>query len=157
MEEFIQAETCVRKRIGARYKGSAPKRRSRSWRTHGHTLYDNHDTRYGSALYPAAYYDGVNAGIARYTATPDAQEWLDHNYEPTGNLRIPLLTYHKTRDRLVPYRHEAAYAAKVAAAGASANLVQRSEDAYGHCDFGVGDMMSNFQDLVSWVNTGVRP
>lgn len=126
-------------------------------RTHGHTLYDNHDTQYGSALYPAAYYDGVNAGIARYTATPDAQEWLDHNYEPTGNLRIPMLTYHKTRDRLVPYRHEAAYAARVAAAGASINLVQRSQDAYGHCDFGVADMLSNFQDLVSWVNTGVRP
>jgi pimeloyl-ACP methyl ester carboxylesterase len=126
-------------------------------RTHGHTLYDNHDTQYGSMVYPAVYYAGVNSGIARYTSTPDAQAWLDHNYEPTGNLRIPMLTYHKIRDRLVPYRHEAAYAAKVAAAGATANLVQRSQNAYGHCDFGVADMMGNFQDLVNWVNTGTRP
>jgi pimeloyl-ACP methyl ester carboxylesterase len=126
-------------------------------RTHGHTLYDNHDTQYGSASYPAALYAGVNAGIERYTATADAQAWLDQNYEPSGNLRIPMLTYHKTRDRLVPFRHEAAYYAKVAAAGASANLVQRSQNAYGHCDFGVPEMMGNFQDLVSWVTTGVRP
>ena len=126
-------------------------------RTHGHILFDNHDTQYGSAFYPAIYYAGVNAGIERYTSTPDAQAWLDHNYEPSGNLRIPMLTYHKIRDRLVPFRHEAAYAAKVAAAGASSNLLQRSQDAYGHCDFAVTDIMGNFQDLVNWVNTGVRP
>jgi len=38
--------------------------------------------------------------------------------------------------------------------GASANLVQRSQDVYGHSDFGVAEMMGNFQDLVSWVRAG---
>jgi hypothetical protein len=99
----------------------------------------------------------LNARITRYTATPDALAWLDHNYEPTGNLQIPMITFHKTRDRLVPYRHEAAYQARVAAAGASANLLQRSQDAFGHCDFGVAEMLSNFQDLARWVETGVKP
>jgi hypothetical protein len=42
-------------------------------------------------------------------------------------------------------------------AGASANLVQRSQDAFGHCDFKADDMMSNFQDLVHWVENGVKP
>jgi pimeloyl-ACP methyl ester carboxylesterase len=126
-------------------------------RTHGHTLFDNSQTVYGSALYPAPYYAAVNQGITRYTATPDALAWLDHNYEPTGDLKIPMITVHKTRDRLVPYRHEAAYRARVIAAGASANLVQRSQDAFGHCDFGVTEMLSNFQDLVRWVDTGVKP
>jgi hypothetical protein len=129
-------------------------------RTHGQTLFDNSDVVYSSAipsLVPDAAYFPVNAGIRRYTATPDALDWLEHNYEPTGNLQIPMLTYHKTRDRLVPYRHEAAYKAKVDATGASANLVQRSQDAFGHCDFGAQDIMSNFQDLVAWVSTGVKP
>ena len=79
------------------------------------------------------------------------------NYEPTGNLQIPMITLHKTRDRLVPYRHEAAYAARVVAAGASGNLLQRSQNAFGHCDFAVPDMLQNFSDLVGWVNTGVKP
>jgi pimeloyl-ACP methyl ester carboxylesterase len=125
-------------------------------RTHGHILFDNSQTTYGSALYPAAYYAGVNAGVARYQATDDALAWLEHNYEPTGNLQIPMITVHKTRDRLVPYRHEAAYKARVEAAGASANLIQRSDDSFGHCDFGVPQMLTNFQDLVRWVD-GVKP
>jgi len=126
-------------------------------RTHGHTLFDNTTTVYNSALYPDIFYASANAGVRRYTATPDALEWLEHNYEPTGDLRIPMITFHKTRDRLVPYRHEAAYQARVAAAGESANLLQRSQNAFGHCDFGVQDVMSNFNDLVNWVSTGVRP
>ena len=126
-------------------------------RTHGHTLFDNTTTVYNSALYPDIFYASANAGVRRYTATSDALEWLEHNYEPTGDLRIPMITFHKTRDRLVPYRHEAAYQARVAAAGESANLLQRSQNAFGHCDFGVQDVMSNFNDLVNWVSTGVRP
>jgi len=126
-------------------------------RTHGHILFDNEHTEYGSALLPAAYYTGVNLNIRRYVATDDALAWLANNYEPTGNLRIPMLTFHKTRDRLVPFRHEAAYRARVDAAGAGANLLQRSQNAFGHCDMGVAETLSNFQDLVTWVNTGVKP
>jgi predicted esterase len=126
-------------------------------RTHGHILFDNSGTVYGSQVYPAAYYQAVNAGVRRYTATPDAVAWLEHNYEPTGDLRIPMLTVHKTRDRLVPYRHEAAYRAIVEAAGNSGNLVQRSENAFGHCEFEPSTTLANFQDLVRWVDTGVKP
>jgi pimeloyl-ACP methyl ester carboxylesterase len=129
-------------------------------RTHGHTLFDNSATVYSSAiptLIPDVAYGPVNAGISRYTATPDAVAWLDHNYEPTGDLRIPMLTVHKTRDRLVPFRHEAEYQSRVAAAGESSNLVQRSQDAFGHCDFDASYTLNNFQDLVHWVETGVKP
>lgn len=126
-------------------------------RTHGHFLFDNTSTVYNSPLFPAAFNGFLNASITRYTATDDALAWLANNYEPTGNLLIPMITFHKTRDRLVPYRHEAAYLAKVTAAGETANLLQRSQDSFGHCDLGVQEIMSNFQDLVTWVNTGVKP
>jgi pimeloyl-ACP methyl ester carboxylesterase len=129
-------------------------------RTHGHILFDNSATVYTSDVLPpqyAPYYDAINQGIARFAATPDAAAWLEHNYEPTGDLQIPMLTLHKTQDRLVPYRHEAAYRARVQAAGAGVNLVQRSVNQYGHCEFPVSDVMSNFQDLVRWVDGGVQP
>jgi pimeloyl-ACP methyl ester carboxylesterase len=126
-------------------------------RTHGHILFDNSATVYSSALIPDGAYFPVNEHIARFTATPDAMAWLANNYEPTGDLRIPMITFHKTRDRLVPFRHDSVYAARVANAGASANLLQRSQDAFGHCDLGVPAMMQNFTDLVQWVNTGVKP
>ena len=126
-------------------------------RTHGHILFDNQSTVYHSPLFPAPFNDFLNASISRYTATDDALAWLDNNYEPTGNLLIPMITFHKTRDRLVPYRHEAAYFGKVSAAGNTANLLQRSQASFGHCDLGVPEILSNFQDLVSWVNTGIKP
>ena len=128
-------------------------------RTHGHILFDNSQTKYSSSLIPAFVYDyaDLNAGANRFTATPDAAAWLEHNYEPTGNLQIPMLTLHKTRDRLVPFRHEAAYKAIVDASGSSANLVQRSQDVFGHCEFAAADVLSNFTDLVHWVDTGVKP
>lgn len=128
-------------------------------RTHGHILFDNSRTTYSSSLIPAFVYNyaDLNAGANRFTATPDANAWLEHNYEPTGNLQIPMLTLHKTRDRLVPFRHEAAYKAIVDASGLSANLVQRSQDAFGHCEFAATDVLSNFTDLVHWVDTGVKP
>ena len=129
-------------------------------RTHGHILFDNSNTVYNSAVLPDFLYAGANAnpgGVMRFTATDDALAWLANNYEPTGDLRIPMITFHKTRDRLVPFRHEAAYLARVAAAGETSNLLQRSQDTFGHCDLGVPAMMQNFTDLVSWVNTGVKP
>jgi pimeloyl-ACP methyl ester carboxylesterase len=126
-------------------------------RTHGHILFDNTQTTYFSPLFPSAVNDGVNASVARYTATDDALDWLANNYEPTGNLQIPMITLHKTRDRLVPFAHEARYLAKVSAVGATANLLQRSQNSYGHCDLGVSTIMTNFQDLVTWANTGVKP
>jgi pimeloyl-ACP methyl ester carboxylesterase len=124
-------------------------------RTHG-ILFDNRATVYNSLLV-SPLNPLVNATVRRYTATDAALDWLANNYEPTGVLEIPMITFHKTRDRLVPFRHEAAYLAKVSAAGKTANLLQRSQNSFGHCDLGVSAIMSNFQDLVRWVNTGVKP
>jgi pimeloyl-ACP methyl ester carboxylesterase len=89
-------------------------------RTHGQILFDNQTTTYHSLTAPVLD-PLVNQWIARYTATEAALDWLENNYEPTGNLEIPMITFHKTRDRLVPYRHEAAYFAKVSGAGKTAN------------------------------------
>ena len=126
-------------------------------RTHGHFLFDNDTTHYTSSLLGSYPYVVANQVVGRFTATPDALAWLANNYEPTGDLRIPMITFHKQRDRLVPFRHEAAYLKRVVDAGETANLLQRNKNEFGHCERDVADVMKDFNDLVSWVNTGVKP
>jgi len=127
-------------------------------RAHGNMPFDNAKTEYTATLpLPPGTLPFINETIARYTATPSAMAWLEGNYEPTGELRIPMLTLHNRFDPLVPFSHEAAYAAKTSAAGFGGNLVQRSVNNYGHCNFGAGSAATTaatVQDLVNWVTTG---
>jgi hypothetical protein len=45
----------------------------------------------------------------------------------------------------------------VAAAGASDFLVQREIDRYGHLTFTSGELAQAFNDLVLWVEFGLKP
>jgi len=42
-------------------------------------------------------------------------------------------------------------------AGKTANLLQRSQNAFGHCEMEPADVMQNFNDLVQWATTGIKP
>ncbi len=129
-------------------------------RTHEHMVYDNHDAVYVNNLVPAAA-AGINAGIARYTATSDALEFLRHHYQPDGVLKTPLLTIHAKRDPLVPSGHEQILHDRVAAAGYLGNLSQSIYDEpnrFGHTEaFTATQIAKAFDALLAWVNTGVKP
>ena len=90
-------------------------------RTHGHSPFDNSTTVYTGLLPPPVLAD-LNNRIARFTETPDAAHYLAKYYEPTGDLRIPTISIHTTRDPVVPIFHETGYATIAASAGASTNL-----------------------------------
>lgn len=126
-------------------------------RTHNHPLFDNSTTVYTSPVLPAPVMAAVNGGITRYTATQDALNWLEHYYQPSGQLSIPMVTVHKRYDWLVPFAQEAAYAQIVANAGNSGKLRQRAVDDYGHCEFSGATTVGAFLELVTWVTTGVAP
>jgi pimeloyl-ACP methyl ester carboxylesterase len=134
-------------------------------RTHGHSPFDNTATTYmvGSVVGPfpapfiAARVAASNAGVARYSMPPDAANYLEKYYVPTGELRDPTITIHTLFDPLVPFFHEAAFAQTVSAAGASALLLQRAVPAYGHCAIPLPVVMQGFLDLVAWSETGTRP
>jgi hypothetical protein len=116
--------------------------------------YDNSGTLYAGSSDDAA----VNAGVVRYVADPSATAYVDHHYTPSGDLRIPVITLHTTRDPIVPIFHERMYAAAVQSSGASAFLLQRTVNAFGHCGFSAsGAETAGFFDLVQWVRTGVKP
>lgn len=122
-------------------------------RTHGHPFYDNHDRTYEAAapglLRPEliAALNSREYGVGRYTATPDAMNYLEQYYTPTGALRIPTVTLHTTRDPLVPIKHEDEFAEAVSKAGASSLLVRRTVDGFGHCAFQTSDMLAAFEAL----------
>jgi hypothetical protein len=69
----------------------------------------------------------------RYASDPSAENDMTHYCTPRGDLRIPVLTLHTTRDPIAPIFHEQLFAQAVQGAGASAYLLQRTVDAFGHC------------------------
>ena len=129
-------------------------------RTQGHSMFDNSSTLYVAAA-PGLLDDGVlaavNAGVGRFTATPDAINYLDRYYIPDGNLGAPTITLHTTRDPLVPFFHEAEFARLVSQQQDTGRLLQRSVDRYGHCAFSTTEMVDAFQALSGWVTTGKKP
>ena len=102
---------------------------------------------------------GVNAQIPRFDSDPSAVAWAEHNFLPSGDLQIPTITLHNRWDRLVPFFHETLFAARVADAGATHLLVQRSNPAwgYGHCAIPAAAVVQAVVDVASWAETGVRP
>jgi len=136
-------------------------------RTHGHSPFDNRNTTYtmGTAVVPVPALVPIiqgmiaasNQGVTRYDITPDARNYLERYYVPTGNLKIPVVSVHNLWDPLVPFFHEPAFADSVASAGASDMLLQRGVPNYGHCNFPTPLVVSSFQTLASWVTTGVKP
>jgi pimeloyl-ACP methyl ester carboxylesterase len=121
--------------------------------THGHNPFDNTATIYAGGFGP---YDGAffNTRIARFEAAPDAQNYLEHWFEPTGDLQIPVLTLHTMWDPAVPTSHERKLAAVAAAAGRSDLLRQNvgaPPNLFNHCGFGTAEIISNFDQLVAWV------
>jgi dienelactone hydrolase len=77
--------------------------------------------------------------------------------ERTGRIKVPLITLHETGDAWVPLSLEQSYRRRTIAAGTDHLLVQRVMRAGSHCGFD-GEMREQaFDDLVGWVERGVRP
>jgi pimeloyl-ACP methyl ester carboxylesterase len=124
-------------------------------RVDGKIPFDNQSVRYQVNNTSSSVL--LNAGVERFTADRAALNYYERDYTPTGQIDIPVVTLHTTRDPAVPISHEAMFAASVAAAGHSQWLVQRSVDRWGHCAFTAGEMQAAFTDLVGWVSSGHRP
>jgi pimeloyl-ACP methyl ester carboxylesterase len=108
--------------------------------------FDNSERVYAGSSDDAA----LNAGVQRFDADPAALERMEE-FETTGSLQVPLVTLHTTGDPIVPVEQESLYATKVAEAGASEKLTQRTVERYGHCDFQSGEVLSAFSALIDRV------
>jgi len=75
----------------------------------------------------------------------------------SGQLSDPLMSLHGTGDYFVPIGMDVSYLEKVQAAGKEDLLVQRAYRHAGHCAFTSQDVLDAFDDLVTWVDTGIKP
>jgi pimeloyl-ACP methyl ester carboxylesterase len=121
-------------------------------RTHGHIPLDNIETDYG----PEGL-DPIDVAVRRYVSSPDAVNYIQKYVTPTGDLQVPVITLHTSRDSLVPVIHQALYGDTVAESGASAMLRQRTVDRFGHCSFELSEMMQAFGELRAWAEEGTVP
>jgi hypothetical protein len=99
-----------------------------------------------------------NAGVVRVTADPQARVGgMRQVPQITGDIGIPVLTLHNLGDLFVPFHNEVEYVKRVDAHGKRDLLVQRAIRGVQHCDFTAAEASRAFLDLVSWVETGVKP
>jgi pimeloyl-ACP methyl ester carboxylesterase len=105
--------------------------------------YDNEDRVYQGSSDDAA----LNAGVARFAADADARAALAR-FETSGDLATSISIIHTTGDPIVPFFHRPLYADKVASAGSSGHLAQRSDiDRFGHCAFTANEFLAAFGAL----------
>ena len=103
--------------------------------------------------------DELNARVRRLRPAKGARSpAADPVYaERTGRIIVPLLTLHETGDAWVPLSLEQAYRRRTLAAGTQDLLVQRVMRAPSHCGFYGETREQAFDDLVAWIERGVRP
>jgi hypothetical protein len=103
--------------------------------------------------------DEVNSGVRRLRFDPEARDPEKHPEFAgvSGKLEESLLSIHTTGDFFVPFSLQQSYRRKVEAAGDGDLLVQRAIRRPGHCQFTVAEQARAFDDLVRWVEEGVRP
>ena len=127
--------------------------------TNGQTPFDNDGTVYelGTPVLPQPYVDlalkpliaASNTPVERVAFGEAAENYLTHNFTPTGDLRIPVITIHNSWDPVVPAFHETALDSIVEAAGRGDMLEQRYVQSYGHCAIPVTTMVQGFKDLAA--------
>ena len=70
---------------------------------------------------------------------------------------MPVGSLHTTGDAFVPFSLEQEYRRRTLVAGTADLLVQRAIRRPNHCLFEVAELTRAFDDLVAWVEQGVKP
>jgi hypothetical protein len=101
----------------------------------------------------------LNARVRRITPAPGHRSRTnDPAYaELTGRITVPVMAIHETGDSRVPFVLQQQYRRKTLAAGTADLLVQRAVRWPGHCAFDSDVRDQAFDDLVRWIEKGVKP
>jgi len=109
------------------------------------------------------YYSGssddraLNAGVRRYESDRNAVEYLLKYYEPTGEIKRPMVALHGTGDTLVPIEQEHRYKELLEKKGNGNLFVLKVVDRPGHVTFRQEEIVRAFEELVAWVEHGTKP
>lgn len=117
-------------------------------RTHGRPPVSS-STFTSSTLDPTLL-ESINENTLHFEATPDAQNVLANAYDPTGDVRIPIMSFMNVQDPLLPPSlNELVYQSRVDAAGRSDMYMRNhSVTRYGHCTAKLPERLKAFLDFV---------
>lgn len=108
----------------------------------------------------------LNELIPRIKADPHYRQKAGQNRVPdsendspylSAKLKVPVLSLHTLGELFVPFHMEQVYAERADKHGKSHMLVTRAIRDITHCGFAPGELIQAFDDLVMWVEDGVRP
>ena len=99
--------------------------------------------------------DEINARVRRVQPLKGAR--ADVYAERTGKITVPLLTMHETGDAWVPLSLEQSYRRRTIAAKTDHLLVQRVIRGPSHCGTDGVTRRQAFDDMVAWIERGVKP
>lgn len=122
-------------------------------RLDGRNPFDNTRTVYAGSRDDKA----LNAGVERFAADPAAVAKLAYDADLSGQIVLPTLTVHAVHDPVVSYRADAAYAAKVRAAGQDRLLAQVVTDEDEHSRLRDATYLGVLGSLEAWLDGGARP
>ncbi len=110
--------------------------------------------------------EALNAAIPRIASDPQYRHpnglgrlpgVEDDSPRISGEFDIPVVSMHTIGELFVPFHMEQIYAERAAAAGNADLLVSRGIRDVNHCGFTLHEQIDAFADMISWVETGVRP
>jgi pimeloyl-ACP methyl ester carboxylesterase len=119
--------------------------------------FDNTDFVYPAVPASGISSDELNKQVVRIAGSALVRKLIPSLSELTGAVPVPLLMIHTTGDGWVPISGMQDFRHLAEAAGNSDLLVQRAVRAPGHCDFSDQELISTMEDLVNWVENGVKP
>ena len=107
----------------------------------------------GSVVYSDPF---IDANIARVSPNRGAQNRLEKNYTPTGNVgNTKIVSIHTDKDGLVIVENESEYASVVPALSLTTAIVRELTPT--HCGFSPAEAVAGWESLRAWVATSVQP
>lgn len=122
-------------------------------RLQGRNPFDNRTVRYRT---PAGEAD-LNQRVERYAADPQAVAQLAADSNPSGQLKLPVLSLRGVRDPVAFVELDTVFAEVVGAAGKSNQLVQTWTDEAVHSHLSDAEYAAAIDGLRSWAEGGPRP
>ncbi|MFE8699269.1 hypothetical protein ACFYKX_01395 [Cytobacillus sp. FJAT-54145] len=100
----------------------------------------------------------LNNAVLRITSDPNTkQKGLTGVPKVEGKHKIPMISLHNVGDLFVPFHMQQIHAKRAQENSNEDLLVTRAIRAVGHCDFTPEEEVQAFEDLVQWVEKGVKP
>lgn len=125
----------------------------------GHGEFPVDRSTYTSASIDPALITEINAVLPHFVPGRYAQHYWTQYYEPTGALRIPVLSLYTDRDPALPaVLSDTVYSQRLLAAGTRSMFRRQAASVqYGHCTGTIPDRISALRALVTWAEGQAAP